>query len=68
MSYTPPPVTVYAIVDTTTGSLKVGGGSSTKPQSQVHETFEGAARALRRTRYNPEKYDIYRYVLAEGQP
>lgn len=67
MRGTPAPSTVYAVVDTTNGSLKVGGGSSTKQQSQVHETYQGAARAISRMRYNPEKYVIYRYNLAAGQ-
>lgn len=63
-TYPPPPREGYAIVDQRAGSFKVGGGTSTKPQSQFHETLKGAEKALSRMKHN-RPYRIYHYVLEQ---
>ena len=57
---------VYIIFDKSSGGIKTGGGSSTKPSIHAYPTESDAWRGVRRIGYrNPDDWGIAKYKLVE---
>ena len=57
---------VYIIFEKSSGDLKTGGGSSTKPSVHAYSTETDAYRGARRIGYrDPDDWGIAKYKLVE---
>lgn len=57
---------VYIIFEKSSGDLKTGGGSSTKPSVHAYSTETDAYRGARRIDYRtPDEWGIAKYKLVE---
>lgn len=57
---------VYIIFEKSSGDLKTGGGSSTKPSVHAYSTETDAYRGARRIGYRtPDEWGIAKYKLVE---
>ena len=61
------PALIYVLVDRETGSVQVGGGSSTRPSPKVYLSLEDARRGLSRINYDRERYVIATYRLVRQE-
>lgn len=60
------PKTIYLVVDETDGSIKTGGGSSTRPAVHAYLTEEEAQSFIKvALRYNgARKYAVVKYTIS----
>jgi len=65
---TNPAEEIYVIFDKKTGSIKTGGGSSTKPSVHAYPTETDAWRGARRIGWYPsDRWGIAKYRLVEAK-
>lgn len=63
---TNPAEEIYVIFNKKTGSIKTGGGSSTRPSVHAYSTETAAWQGARRIGYNtPDDWGIAKYKLVE---